>query len=75
MNYEIRIKGHLSPIWSDWFAGLTIHHDAQGDTVLSGWLADRAALHGVLNQIQSLNLTLIAVTLLPDSPANAPLLE
>ena len=68
MNYEIRIQGHLSPAWSDWFAGLTIHNDAAGEATLTGWLPDRAALYGVLNQIQALNLTLLAVTLLPDSP-------
>lgn len=68
MNYEIRIKGHLSPAWSEWFAGLAVHNDEQGEAVLTGWLPDRAALYGVLNQIQALNLTLLAVTLLPDSP-------
>lgn len=68
MNYEIRIKGHLSPAWSEWFTGLAIHNDEQGEAVLTGWLPDRAALYGVLNQIQALNLTLLAVTLLPDSP-------
>lgn len=67
MHYEIRIQGHLSPQWSDWFGGLVMANNAQGETILTGWLADTSALYGVLNQIQALNLTLIAVTPLPDS--------
>lgn len=66
MFYQIRIQGHLTPEWSDWFGGLTIENDEQG-AVLSGRLADKAALYGVLNQIQALNLTLISVAPLPDS--------
>lgn len=68
MNYKIRIHGHLSPQWREWFGGLEIVNLDQGEAELSGWLPDKAALYGVLNQIQALNLTLIAVTPLPDSP-------
>ena len=59
--YEIRIEGHLTNRWSDWFDGLAIHHDLNGVTTLSGPLSDQAALLGVLNQLQSLNLTVISV--------------
>ena len=59
--YEIRIEGHLTNCWSDWFDGLAIHHDLNGVTTLSGPLSDQAALLGVLNQLQSLNLTVISV--------------
>ena len=75
MLYEIRIKGHLSPAWSEWFAGLTVRNEANGEAVLTGRLSDKAALYGVLNQLQSLNLTLVSLTTLPDSPSNSPLGE
>ena len=59
--YEIRIEGHLTDQWSDWFEGLAIHNDSRGEMCLSGPLPDQAALLGVLNKIQALNLTLVAV--------------
>lgn len=59
--YEIRVEGHLTDRWSDWFDGLAIRNDADGETTLSGLLPDQAALFGVLHQIQGLNLTLISV--------------
>ena len=59
--YEIRVEGHLSDRWADWFDGLSIHNNPNGETTLSGWLADQASLFGVLNKIQALNLILISV--------------
>jgi len=59
--YEIRVEGHLADRWSDWFDGLAIRTDSDGETTLSGLLADQAALFGVLYKIQALNLTLISV--------------
>ena len=60
-NYEICVEGQLTDRWSDWFNGLVIHNDTDGKTTLSGPLGDQAALIGVLNRIQSLNLVLISV--------------
>jgi hypothetical protein len=60
--YEIKIKGHLDPRWSDWFEGLELTDLDGGETMLSGPLADQAALHGLLERIRDLNLTLISVT-------------
>ena len=59
--YEIRVEGHLTNRWSDWFEGLAIHNDSNGETILSGSLTDQAALFGALNKIHALNLTLISV--------------
>jgi len=59
--YEIRIEGHLADRWSDWFDRLAICNDPNGETSLTGSLADQAALYGVLSKIHSLNLVLISV--------------
>ena len=59
--YEIRVEDCISEHWSDWFEGLTIHNDPNGETVLSGPFVDQSALFGTLAKIQSLNLTLISV--------------
>ena len=58
--YEIRVAGHLSDNWAKRFEGLSMRHDPEGETVLSGQL-DQAALHGVLMNIRDLGLNLLAV--------------
>jgi hypothetical protein len=60
--YEIKIKGHLDPGWSDWFAGLKLTHLEGDETLLSGPLPDQSALHGLLERIRDLNLKLISVS-------------
>lgn len=60
-HYEIRVKGQLDPQWSEWFEGLTISYDGEGNTILHGLLVDQAALQGVLMKIHDLALTLLAV--------------
>lgn len=59
--YEIKIKGYLDPCWSDWFAGLKLTHLAGDVTLLAGALPDQAALHGLIERIRDLNLTLLSV--------------
>jgi hypothetical protein len=66
--YEIRVEGHLTERWSEWFGALAVHADPNGETVLSGWLADQAALYGVLAKIHALNLVLVSVNRSLSSP-------
>ena len=65
--YEIRVEGHLTELWSEWFEALAIHADPNDATVLSGWLADQAALFDVLAKIHALNLILVSVNRLTPS--------
>jgi hypothetical protein len=59
--YEIRVEGHLTDRWSEWFDGLAIRNEPKGETILSGSFVDQAALFGTLTKIQALNLTLVSV--------------
>jgi hypothetical protein len=63
--YEIRVEGHLTDRWSDWFDGLAIRNEPGGGTVLMGQGFDQAALFGVLSKIQALHLILVSVVRLP----------
>lgn len=58
--YEIRVVGYLSANWAARFEGLSMRHEPEGETVLSGFL-DQAALHGVFIKIRSLGLNLVSV--------------
>ena len=58
--YQIRIKGHLGPQWADWFEGLAITLEDNGDTLLTGPVVDQAALHGLLRKVRDLGMPLIS---------------
>ncbi len=60
--YEIRIKGHLDNRWADWFEGLTITLEDNGETLLTGPVVDQAALHGLLRKVRDLGMPLLSVT-------------
>jgi hypothetical protein len=64
--YEIRVKGHLAPSWSETFYGMQISSTPDGKTTLSGVVIDQAALHGLLARIRDLNLVLISVNRVDD---------
>jgi hypothetical protein len=61
-RYEIRITGHLDAHWAAWFDGLTVGREGDGTTLISGPIADQAALHGVLHRVRDLGLTLVSMT-------------
>lgn len=60
--YQIKIKGHLGCGWSDWFEGLDITLEEGGETLLSGPVADQAALHSLLRKVRDLGTPLLSVT-------------
>jgi hypothetical protein len=60
MVYQIRIEGHLGPQWADWFGGLSITLEDNGETLLTGLVADQAALHGLLRRVRDLGMPLIS---------------
>jgi hypothetical protein len=59
--YEIRIKGHLDDRWAEWFEGLTVKLEEDGNTLLSGPVVDQAALYGLLKKIRDLGLPLLSI--------------
>ena len=70
-RYEIRLSGHLAARWSAWFDGLSVSHEGDGTTLISGPVADQAALHGLLQRVRDLGLPLVSVTRIePEEPVN-----
>jgi hypothetical protein len=61
-GYEIKIEGHLDTHWCDWFEGWSITNLENGEALLRSSSVDQPGLHGALNKIRDLNLTLISVT-------------
>lgn len=59
---EIRVRGHLGDTWSAWFDGLTVTSAERGESVLTGAVADQAALHGILLKVRDLGIPLIALS-------------
>ena len=70
-RYEIRIKGHLDDKWADWFEGLTITREDNGETLLTDPVVDQAALHGVLRKVRDLGMPLLSVSRVRPSQADA----
>lgn len=57
----IRVAGHIDERWSAWLGGMSIHHSAPGETLLSGPVPDQAALYGIIARLRDLGLQLISV--------------
>ena len=61
MVYQIRIEGHLDDQWTDWFGGMTITLEENGDTLLTRLVADQAALFGLLKKVRDLGMSLVSI--------------
>ena len=71
-RYEIRLTGHLDARWTAWFDGLTVRHESEGTTVISGEIDDQAALHGLLQRVRDLGLPLVSVRQVEADPSDIP---
>ena len=71
MVYQIRIQGHLGSEWTDWFEGLTLTLEDNGETLLTGPVVDQAALHGLLRKVRDVGMPLISVNRVEPGQANA----
>jgi hypothetical protein len=60
-SYRLRVGGHLDQHWSCWFGDLTLTHEDDGTTSLTGVISDQAELHGLLDKIRDLGVTLFSV--------------
>jgi hypothetical protein len=70
--YQIRIKGHLGRQWANWFGGLSITLEDNGDMLITGPVVDQAALHGLLKKVRDLGMPLVSVSPVKPGPADAP---
>ena len=61
VRYQIRLRGHLDPIHEEWFTGFSMTLHPGGETILSGEVADQAALYGALLRIRDLGIPLLSV--------------
>ena len=59
--FQIRIRGHLGHQWTDWFDGMAITLEDDGDTLLTGPVADQAALHGLIKKVRDMGISLVSV--------------
>lgn len=72
MIYEIRLQSVLGPQWSDWFEGMTITIQDNGDALLTGAVVDQAALYGLLKKVRDLGLPLLSVVRVGPDDARFP---
>lgn len=68
MSYQIRLEGHLDDQWADWFSGLSVSLEENGDTLLTGPVVDQAALFGLLKKIRDLGMPLVSVNRVESCP-------
>jgi hypothetical protein len=64
-GYEIRVKDHLETYWFEWFDGWSVTNLDNGEVLLKSFSVDQSKLHGTLNKVRDLNLTLLSVACIP----------
>ena len=67
--YQIRVKGHLDPEWTDWFGHMKITREEDGTTLISGPVLDDAALHGLLKVVRDSGMQLLSVNTVESEPS------
>jgi hypothetical protein len=64
-TYEVRIREYLDPRWAIRLAVPILNHESDGTTTLRTIAVDQAALHGLLQRVRDLGLTLVSVIRVP----------
>jgi hypothetical protein len=58
---EIRVEGHLDPVWEDWLDSFKVLHAEKKQTILLGEVKDQAALYGLIAKLRDLGLRLVSI--------------
>jgi hypothetical protein len=72
VTYQLRLAGHLGQDWADWFEGLSMTLEDNGETLLTGPVVDQAALHGLLRKVRDLGMPLLSVMRVSSGDAPEP---
>jgi hypothetical protein len=72
MVYQMRVEGHLDHQWTDWFDGLTINLEDNGEMLLTGPVVDQAALFGLLKKVRDLGMSLVSVNRIKPDQKDTP---
>jgi hypothetical protein len=72
MIYQIRVEGHLGEQWTDWFEGLTINLEDNGEMLLTGPLIDQSALFGLLKKVRDLGIPLVSINRVKAEQGDTP---
>lgn len=59
--YEIEVEGRIDPGWFDCPEGWELTALMSGNTLLSGWLTDQPALHGIFARIRDMNVKIVSL--------------
>jgi hypothetical protein len=70
--YQIRIRGHLGQQWLEWFEGMSFRLEDDGNTLLTGPIADQAALHGIFKKVRDLGIPLLSINPVEPEPPERP---
>jgi hypothetical protein len=73
--YQLRVKGHLGAQWGAWFGGMTVTQTANGETLITGLVADQAALYGLLRKVRDLGLPLLSVSCSAPGSIDGPAID